>query len=806
MGQFSNSFPKHFSYLCEYAIRFDLSCSICEYPFIFHCLHCSPSCFDPDSLLLAYLWLGLSWIYCISANKSFSSSKTSSRKPYTSSKQQERQKHSVETTINFSPHHHVFHHHQPLPPHPPTPGYHTQPAHPQQHHHAVQHHPPPPLHGPTTHEPRYTPMDPRGAAHAHQQHQGLVGAPHHHQQPPHPHPIPASTIHQQPPITYGPQPHPDAHAAASRPHRGTTTSQEPQGPHGAHTQHPHDRQGRPDPQPAQHPAPPPPPPTAPPPHHPPPAPPPPETRPRTQHAAASTSQLTSMPPPTPATANPPSRDCHKRPRHRTQRATTTTTPPNPHHPPNHTPHNRPPHRPNPTPYTTPQRYGSTSGESGNRKSCCASAPPAPAPASGRPPWSRRPPLGEDVRDFLFDAFLHIARHDRPPRAIPDSERPPPTGSRIWVPPIDWGRHLVGRPVPERDSTQGRTNYREPNMAHPPPGATPNNTKGWEPETWVARMASLSNFRHHVPGDIPTPNERQPAPSTYMTLMYNLHYTLSTTHYHAPTDHWVVHGTDSLLSADYAPPPHNPGRDTYARGETRTTPTSGARGNANPWTRCSPSAAAARALVGRCIASPSGPKGPGGSPRTGGCGWSRCAPSRGKPPQTAGDPPPHAPPPYSSAHTWWQPASWRCCGRAQTPPPKTTPTSQRRTCPACSDASSAPSTTSGKHTRTSWSRYCHPLGNPRARAAETTPPHPHQHARINRGNARTRPVPESAPSFSLLAGPNILRPPPKPTTLRLHNLHHHDHLIRHHHHVLIQHSTPQAAGDTSQTGPQTRPPR
>ena len=102
MGQFSNSFPKHFSYLCEYAIRFDLSCSFCEYPFIFHYLHCSPSCFDPDSLLLAHLWHGLSWIYCIWANKSFSSPKTSSRKPYTSSKQQERQKHSVETTINFS--------------------------------------------------------------------------------------------------------------------------------------------------------------------------------------------------------------------------------------------------------------------------------------------------------------------------------------------------------------------------------------------------------------------------------------------------------------------------------------------------------------------------------------------------------------------------------------------------------------------------------------------------------------------------------------------------------------------------------
>ena len=47
-------------------------------------------------------------------------------------------------------------------------------------------------------------------------------------------------------------------------------------------------------------------------------------------------------------------------------------------------------------------------------------------------------LGEGVRDFLFDAFLHVARHDRPPVATPDGECPPPTGSRIWVPPIDWG--------------------------------------------------------------------------------------------------------------------------------------------------------------------------------------------------------------------------------------------------------------------------------------------------------------------------------------------------------------------------------
>ena len=174
-------------------------------------------------------------------------------------------------------------------------------------------------------------------------------------------------------------------------------------------------------------------------------------------------------------------------------------------------------------------------------------------------------LREGVRDFLFDAFLHVARHDRVLFATLDGESLPPTGNRIWVPPIDWGPHLVGKPVPGRVNTKGRTRYHEPNMAHNPPSATPANTKAWERGKWGDRMASLSNFRDHVTGNVPTPDNQQPAPSTYMTLMYNIHYTLSTTHYHAPTGTWVVHGTDSLLPADYAPfPPHNTAPDRYTR--------------------------------------------------------------------------------------------------------------------------------------------------------------------------------------------------------------------------------------------------
>ena len=131
-------------------------------------------------------------------------------------------------------------------------------------------------------------------------------------------------------------------------------------------------------------------------------------------------------------------------------------------------------------------------------------------------------LGEGVRDFLINAFLHVTRHNRPPLATPDGESLPPTGSRIWVPPTDWGWHLVGHPMLGRVHSKGRTRYHEPDMAHHPPSASSSETKEWERETCVAWMASLSNFRHHIPGDVPTPHDQQRAPSTYMTLMYNMH--------------------------------------------------------------------------------------------------------------------------------------------------------------------------------------------------------------------------------------------------------------------------------------------
>ena len=96
------------------------------------------------------------------------------------------------------------------------------------------------------------------------------------------------------------------------------------------------------------------------------------------------------------------------------------------------------------------------------------------------------------------------------------------------------------------------------------------------------MTSLSNFRDHVPDDVPTPDNQQPAPSTCMTLMYNGHFTLSTTHYHAPNGTWIDSCTNSLLPADYVLPPKASPAATGKPGRTSlTTPTSGACGSAGP---------------------------------------------------------------------------------------------------------------------------------------------------------------------------------------------------------------------------------
>ena len=48
-----------------------------------------------------------------------------------------------------------------------------------------------------------------------------------------------------------------------------------------------------------------------------------------------------------------------------------------------------------------------------------------------------------------------------------------------MPPIDWRRHLVGRPVPGQVDTKGRTRYHELYMADLPPTTTPTDTKAWE---------------------------------------------------------------------------------------------------------------------------------------------------------------------------------------------------------------------------------------------------------------------------------------------------------------------------------------
>ena len=53
-------------------------------------------------------------------------------------------------------------------------------------------------------------------------------------------------------------------------------------------------------------------------------------------------------------------------------------------------------------------------------------------------------LGEGIRDFIFNAFLRVARYKRPPLATPNGKCPPHPGDRVWVP-IDWSGTLSDTP-------------------------------------------------------------------------------------------------------------------------------------------------------------------------------------------------------------------------------------------------------------------------------------------------------------------------------------------------------------------------
>ena len=177
-----------------------------------------------------------------------------------------------------------------------------------------------------------------------------------------------------------------------------------------------------------------------------------------------------------------------------------------------------------------------------------------------------------------------------------------------------------------------------------------------------------------PGRRPRPRQPAASPSTHMTLMRNIHYTLSTTHYHAPTCTWVIHGTDSHLPAHYPPPPRTTRAPTRTPGRTsRRTPTSGARGSAGPWRCCSPSAASTRTLARRCMALRNGPNGPGRSPGSSECGRSHCAPSRERPPRNRLGLSP--PPPTTLQLCAYMLAAclMALLGPGPDTPPKTTPT-------------------------------------------------------------------------------------------------------------------------------------
>ena len=291
------------------------------------------------------------------------------------------------------------------------------------------------------------------------------------------------------------------------------------------------------------------------------------------------------------------------------------------------------------------------------------------------------------------------------------------------------------------------------MAHPSPSATPSDSKEHERETWVARMSSLSNFRHR---------SQRPAASPLHVHDPHVQSALPPLHDQLPRTNWPLGGAWHRLPPPRRlrpPPPHNPGPDTYTRGDEPDDPHL-----CGTWERKS---------LDTLLSIRSGNQGLGRAmyclakwtQRSSGIStdwwlWKvELRPQQKKAPPSRRGPTPPRP---TSLQLW----RYRVAARlmALLWPGPDTPTQNYP------QLTSAPSTTSRKRTHMSWSRYGHPPGNPPARTAETTPAHRHlhlhwhQHAEVTRESARTCPVPEPAPSSSLLAGPSILRPPPQPRAL------------------------------------------
>ena len=251
--------------------------------------------------------------------------------------------------------------------------------------------------------------------------------------------------HQQPPTAGEPHSHPESQAAIS--HLDTTASQGPHDPPDARTDHPQDLVRHQDAQPAQHE--PPPSPAVPPPHDPPCPPTRPEV-PSTDSPHGGTHQPQPPPPPVdapvrePPLPRPPRETPSPEPAHRRGDPPPPPTPaPSPHAaPPAAAPaeppatfvlHNAP---------AVLQRLRAVGGnQEALRVRTSGTTPPIRAAT-----LVQAATLGQGVRDFLFDAFLHVARHERPRSPSPTANARPPRETASGCPPSIGGGTLSETPA------------------------------------------------------------------------------------------------------------------------------------------------------------------------------------------------------------------------------------------------------------------------------------------------------------------------------------------------------------------------
>ena len=212
------------------------------------------------------------------------------------------------------------------------------------------------------------------------------------------------------------------------------------------------------------------------------------------------------------------------------------------------------HHPIPSHSKTPSPCNGTSTRWRGQERCCSTTVPATHCPSQRGLSPKRPPWAWVSQTSSTTRSSMPPGTSSPPTPPLTESAAPCRGPRLGPPD---GLGTTTRRETPTEARRGRP-HSLPQLRHAPTPAPHllRQVQGLGKGD-VARPRGLPEQPQARPTRRPHPHSAPATPSTYMTLMDDGHYILATTHCHAPTNTWLVHGTDSASLPTTPPPRRTP---------------------------------------------------------------------------------------------------------------------------------------------------------------------------------------------------------------------------------------------------------